>query len=191
MYKPVTYILLLVHNCFVETGLEHFHHLLVLKVVYNVLENITVADESKGTENNHNGDICFDIGDCGSDSLSVNRLVLGSTAKQLHQHWSCGAWRVFQHRADFSHKKVLGFLALEYIDVVRGHALLCDNDLLSSVDDKVATSVQWTLLEAVHVTGRNISFAEDAVIGAQHDRNATNVDLLDNICCCRAVRFRA
>ncbi len=44
-------------------GSQGLHHLIVLKAVHYVLENVAIADKAKGSEDDEDGDIRSDVGD--------------------------------------------------------------------------------------------------------------------------------
>ena len=46
----------------VDTGLQHFQHLVVLHVVTDMLENVAVRDDTQCTEDDPNRDVDLDVG---------------------------------------------------------------------------------------------------------------------------------
>ena len=55
-------ILLLDHKGFVQTRLDHLHHLGVLEVVDDVLEDVSVGDESECAEDDDDRDLLLGKG---------------------------------------------------------------------------------------------------------------------------------
>ena len=72
--KVQRHVLLLDDKGLVQGRLDHLHHLLVLKVVDNVLENVVVAHEAQGTEDDDDGDLLLDVGQNADDPLPEGRL---------------------------------------------------------------------------------------------------------------------
>lgn len=57
-----------------NTNFYHFHHFGVIKVVNDMLENISVGDEAQSSENDHDRDFLFDVGQNCNDPLADGRF---------------------------------------------------------------------------------------------------------------------
>ena len=54
----------------INGGFDHFHHLWVLKLIDNVLENVTVRHKAQSTEHNDDRDLLTDVRQDGDDTLT-------------------------------------------------------------------------------------------------------------------------
>ena len=61
-------------------------------------------------------------------------------------------------------------LAIENIDLVIGHFLLCDEDFLATVDDEVAALIVGALVEGTEVV-LYVILNQHAIPSLEHDRN--------------------
>lgn len=77
-------------------------------------------------------------------------------------------------RSDFCKPRVLGWwLFSKDVDLVVSHAFLSNNDLLRTIDDKVATLIKRTILtigDPLHL----IQPSKLTKFGLEHDRNLSN-----------------
>ena len=63
------------HKALINTWLQHFEHLVIMTIVADVFENITVCQYTHRSEENPDWDISFDVRYTRSDSTSALKTV--------------------------------------------------------------------------------------------------------------------
>ncbi len=169
----------------VQRGLDLLHHLLVLEVVDNMLEDVAVGLEAERTEHHNDRYLLLDVGYDGHDELTDSAAPIARAVRTArhHVHVKCARWSrgILQATANLRLVRVLVVLHGEDVDGVGGHLLLGDQHLLGAVDDEVAARVQGTLVELGQVAIGQL--AEQAVEGFQHDRDLADWHLLQKEVC--------
>ena len=155
---------------------EEVHHLVVAKVVHNVLEDILVCHEAERAEHHEQGNLRADI-----RKSDANHAGLALGAGGVHQPRHAARRRpgtALRRRSALRHPHVLARLALlEDVHVVGAHLLLRDENLLGSVDDEVAALVVGALAELGELLVRVV--VQRAVLGAKHDGHLADENLID------------
>lgn len=64
-------------NVISQTFFYHFHHFWIIKVVDNMLQDVSVRHEAECSEHNNDGDLLFDVWKNANDPLS-DGAFLGS-----------------------------------------------------------------------------------------------------------------
>ena len=130
---------------------QRVEHLRVAaEVVDDVLEDFLIVGEPQGAEHHHDGHVGLDVREAGAQdgpdaaataAASSSSSSGPSLGEHAHGAGREGASRALGRRAALGGEGVLRGRLSEDVDVVVGHALLRDQDLLGAVDDEVAWEV--------------------------------------------------
>ena len=160
------HLLRLNHLSLLDGVAEQLHHLVILEIVHEVLQDVLVRDEPERPEHHEEGNLCSDVRDGDADDT---RLVLG--ARRVAE--PCHA-RARRPRAALRGGSALGdphvltgLPLLKDVDVVGAHLLLRDEHLLGAVDDEVAALIVRALAELGELLVRVV--VEGAVLRPEHD----------------------
>ena len=151
-----TYLSILDDKSLVDTWLQHLQHLVVLHVVANVFENISVRDDTEGPEDDPDWDVDLDVRDSRLHDISQ----LHGASMSLRTDMRClPTYRAFlvsvvqldleltdRLSALFNGTTNLGKEAdgrglclREDVDMVGGHTFLGDEHFFGTVDDEIAS----------------------------------------------------
>ena len=171
-------ILLLDNKCFVEGRFHDFHHLWIFKVIDNVFKDISVSDESKSSEDNHDWNLLLDVRNNCNDSLSNGCLLRPVTSSWQHVNPKStrGSRRVFNTWSTLSFVGILWVFHGKDINSISCHLLLSNQYLLRAIDNKVSSRIKRTLVQFSQISVRQSW--QQTVRRSQHDWNLANECLL-------------
>ena len=98
MQQQIAYILVLDWEGFFNGGSQSFHHLRVLKVVHDVLQDVLVGHKAERSEEDQDGDVGADVGDVDHDGLPQASRPPGTPGQHLDGHAAAVPTTVFHHR---------------------------------------------------------------------------------------------